>query len=399
MLLNVDRATAVMAGARLDALVAATQENLLYLTGIWNVNMAVLPRMVQCYALAPKDRLLTPSMVMGVGDADQFLMASPGVGPVYCFGTFYREVPDAGVLDDRERRLKTLTVDAPWYKGPADALVAAIQGAGLTRGTIGLDEEGILPAVRDEVATRLPEARFLNASPVLRTIRMVKTEPEIARLRRAQAVCEAGIRAVAAMARAGVTEREMVAAYVTGVAHAGGRVTFSMIRVGRNGALGQLPPEGTSLRRGDSIWLDVGALVDGYHADLARILVLGEPSQKLRQYYTAALRGEEHAFAITRPEVTANQLFTETVEMVRRSGIGHYRRHHVGHGIGVEVYDPPVLAPATTTPIEAGMVINIETPYYELGWGAVHVEDPYVVHANGNNEWLTTLSRELIIVE
>lgn len=399
MLLHTQRAAALMAEAKLDALVAATQENVVYTTGIWNVNMSVLPRLVQCYAILPRDRLGSPSVVMGVGDADQYLTAFPDVGPLYCFGTFYREVPEPDRLNARERRLKTLTVDSPSHGTATDALVSAVEELGLTSARIGVDEEGMDAAGREVAAARLPAARLVNASALLRKIRMVKTPTEVERLRRAQAACEAGITAVRAMVHPGVTEREMTGAYTAGVAAAGGRVTFALIRVGRNGALGQLPPEETALAKGDSVWFDVGAVVDGYHADLARILVLGDPSTKMRRYYAAALAGEEHAFAITRPGITASQLFQQTVDAVRRSGIPHYRRHHVGHGIGVEVYDPPVLTAAADLPIETGMVINIETPYYELGWAAVHVEDPYLVRANGSNEWLTTLSRDLLIVE
>ncbi len=399
MLVNSDRARAVMAEAGLDALIATTQENVLYLTGILNVNSFVLPRMVQCYAVAPKERLERPSVVMGVGDADQVLSAFPGVGPLYCFGAFYREVPDAGVLSDPERRLSALTTEGTWHPGPSDALVAAIRQAGLNKAAIGIDEEGIQGAVRAKVAGPLPDAKFVDASQTLRKIRMVKTAAEVERLRKAQAACEEGIKAVAAMARPGVTERDLVAAYVAGVAHAGGRPTFTLIKIGRNGALGQLPPSDTRLEKGSHVWFDVGAQVEGYHADLARILALGEPSKKLRDYYTAALRGEDHAFAVTRPGMTADRLFNETVDAVRKSGIPHYRRHHVGHGIGAEVYDPPVLNASTTIPIEASMVINIETPYYELGWGAVHVEDPYLVGPDGKNQWLTTMNRGLLIVE
>ena len=399
MLQNTERARAVMAEAGLDALVGTSQENVFYLTGIMNVNSFVLPRMVQCYAVAAKDRLDRPGVVMGVGDADQVLSAFPGVGPLYCFGMFYREVPDPGVLSDAERRLSALTAEAMWHRGPADALVAAIRQAGLSKAAIGIDEEGIQPAVRAQAVGQLPDARFVEASQILRKIRMVKTADELERLKRAQAACENGIKAVAAMARQGVTEREMVAAYVSGVVRTGGRPTFTLIKIGRNGALGQLPASETTLEKGSHVWFDVGAQVDGYHADLARILALGEPSKKLREYYAAALRGEEHAFAVTRPGMTADRLFHETVEAVRRSGIPHYRRHHVGHGIGAEVYDPPVLNASTTIPIEAGMVINVETPYYELGWGAVHVEDPYLVGPDGKNQWLTTMSRDLLIVE
>ncbi len=399
MLLNRERAQAVMAEAGLDALIATTQVNVLYLTGILNVNSFVLPRMVQCYAVAAKDRLERPSVVMGVGDADQVLSAFPGVGPLYCFGMFYREVPDPGSLNDAERRLSALTAEATWHPGPADALATAVHEAGLGKATIGIDEEGIQGVARAKAATLLPDAKFVDASQTFRQIRMVKTQAEVDRLIKAQAACEEGIKAVAAMASPGVTERELVATYIAGVARAGGRPTFTLIKIGRNAALGQLPPSDTRLEKGSHVWFDVGAQVDGYHADLARILALGEPSKKLRDYYAAALRGEEHAFAVTRVGMTADRLFNETVEAVRKAGIPHYRRHHVGHGIGAEVYDPPVLNASTTIAIETGMVINIETPYYELGWGAVHVEDPYLVGPDGKNRWLTTMSRDLVIVE
>ncbi len=399
MLLNVARAQAVLAEAHLDALLATTQENVFYTTGILNTNSFVLPRMVQGYALLPADRLSHPTVVMSVGDADQFLAAFPGVDSLVCFGTFYREQPHPEVLTDGERRVAALTTEDRRHPGPAEALAAAIREAGLTQAAIGIDEEGIQPAIRAQVAAHLPDVRFADAAHTFRTIRMIKTAGEIERLARAQLACEAGIKAVAAMARAGVTEREMVDAYGIGVIRGGGRPTFALIRTGRNAALGQLPADDTKLKKGDHVWFDVGARVDGYHADLARILVLGQPSKKLRDYYGAVLRGEEHAFAVTRPGISAARIFHETVDTVRASGLPHYRRHHVGHCIGVEVYDPPVLNASSQTPIEAGMVVNIETPYYELGWGAVHVEDPYLVGADGRNTWLTTMSRDLIIVE
>jgi len=399
MLLNVARAGVALAEAHLDALLATTQENVFYATGILNTNSFVLPRMVQEYALLPADRVARPIVVMSVGDADQFLSAFPGVDSLVCFGTFYREQPQSTPLTPGEQRVAELTAEDRRHPGPAEAVAAAIRDAGLTQAAIGIDEEGIQPAIRAQVATLLPNVRFTDASHVFRKIRQIKTAGEIDRLTRAQRACEAGIKAVAAMARAGVTEREMVDAYGIGVIRAGGRPTFALIRTGRNAALGQLPADDTKLQRGDHVWFDVGARVDGYHADLARILVLGQPSKKLREYYGAALRGEDHAFAMTRPGVTAARIFQEIVDTVRASGIPHYRRHHVGHCIGVEVYDPPVLNASSQTPIEEGMVVNVETPYYELGWGAVHVEDPYLVGADGRNRWLTTMSRDLIIVE
>jgi len=397
-LLHLERTRVAMAEARLDGLVAASQENVLYTTGILNVNMFVLARMVQCYAVLSKEEPSRPAVVMGVGDADQFLSAFPGVGPLFVYGAFYREVSAPEELDDRERRLKALTVDAPWHPTPGAALEEALRRLGMTSGRVGVDEDGVSAAALAHVAAVLPEVTLIPAAGLFRRIRMVKTAEEVERLRRAQAAAEAGIKAVAAAAAPGLSEREMVQIYTSTVARHGGRPTIALIKIGRNAALGQLPPENRYLVRGDSVWFDVGALVDGYHADLARILSLGEPTGKLQRYYRAALTGEEHACSITRPGMRADELFAETVQTVRRAGIPHYRRHHVGHGIGAEIYDPPVLNAGTTTPIEAGMVLNVETPYYELGWGAVHVEDPYLVGPDGRNDWLTTMSRELLIV-
>ena len=86
-------------------------------------------------------------------------------------------------------------------------------------------------------------------------------------------------------------------------------------------------------------------------------------------------------------------------EHLRDNGEPRYRRHHVGHSIGAEVYEQPILAEGNDVVIEAGMVINIETPYYEFGVGAVHVENPFVVSESGPNVLLTNGSpREMVVL-
>jgi Xaa-Pro aminopeptidase len=147
------------------------------------------------------------------------------------------------------------------------------------------------------------------------------------------------------------------------------------------------------------IWFDVGCRYQGYWSDIARNFSLGEPSPRAQRIYRAMLEGEKQGIAATRPGMTGSELFELTMEATRQAGAPHYRRHHLGHGIGSEVYEQPLLAPQVEEVIEAGMVLNIETPYYEFGLGALHVEDPYLVGMNGNNELLTTLGRELHIID
>ena len=83
-------------------------------------------------------------------------------------------------------------------------------------------------------------------------------------------------------------------------------------------------------------------------------------------------------------------MFETAVEAVRREGIPHYRRSHVGHGIGLDGYDLPDLTASSRDVLEEGMVLCVETPYYELGWTGLQVEDMVVVRAGGIETLMTT---------
>src|SRR5213595_1994314 len=133
---------------------------------------------------------------------------------------------------------------------------------------------------------------------------------------------------------------------------------------------------------------------DSVAAVLAR---LGAPDAKQARYYGAALAGERAAIEAMKPGVPVGRIFDIAVQTTRAAGIPHYQRHHVGHGIGLEPYDPPTIAPGGDTVLEPGMVFCVETPYYEHGWGGVQVEDAVEVTAAGAR-LLTRSSRELRIV-
>lgn len=397
MLINERRAAEVMDAAGLDGLVSSRLENLYYLSGIYNANMKAFPYDLQSYAVVSRANLTAPIAVMTTGDWDQSRMAFPGLRGTVTFATFTRELPDGVELTKIEQETKAETIDRKPRASAIDALVVALEELGLTEKRIGIDETVFNPAYFAELPKRLPKLTAVPAAALFRKIRMVKTPAEVERLRHAAHVGETAIQASLSIAKEGITEKELARRFRVSIAEQDGDPSMALFRIGRNGALGQIPSDDTPLRKGDMVWLDTACTVNGYWADLARIFCLGEPSKKLRTYYDAILAGEDHGFAACRPGMTAGELFDTTMQAVRENGIPHYKRHHVGHGIGLEIYDAPLIGPGQTDVIEAGMVINIETPYYELGWGAVHIEDPFCVGGN-SNEWLTKTSRGLQII-
>jgi Xaa-Pro aminopeptidase len=163
----------------------------------------------------------------------------------------------------------------------------------------------------------------------------------------------------------------------------GGLPVLYCIGTGPRSAMPNVQPSSRRLEHGDIIRFDVGGRYRHYRADIARVAVLGEPSKKIRTYHHALHTGVQRGIDLLRPGVPAARIFETVVETVRQEGIPHYRRTHVGHGIGIDGYDLPDLSATSTDVIEEGMVLCVETPYYELGFGGLQVEDMVVVRREG----------------
>ncbi|CAI8003327.1 Uncharacterized peptidase SSP1059 [Geodia barretti] len=101
------------------------------------------------------------------------------------------------------------------------------------------------------------------------------------------------------------------------------------------------------LKVGDMIRFDVGCLYKGYLTDMSRTFSFGPPDDKFTSYYNAVLKGQDLALSLVKPGKIASEIFNDTVAEVRETGIPHYGRQHVGHGIGLGLggYDRPTIAP------------------------------------------------------
>jgi Xaa-Pro dipeptidase len=397
-LINTQRAHDLLLQEGLDGIVAATLENIFYLSGVWNFGHELFPYSAESYVVAHADDVAAGTMITSMGEADMALAGNSTLKGTLAYGSFFRVAPPGVALNSDEERIKAITLDSAPAASSVEALVNAIEQQGLRGGAVGVDERGANRGLIAALGAQLPGTTFRPAADVLRRIRMVKTPAEQLRLIKALRVTEAAFELTTAAAYAGVTERELKRVFDTALVAAGAKPAFALIRFGRGMALGQVEPGETKLEHGDYIWYDIGGTYRGYRSDIGRIVSFGEPSPRLRDLYAASKLGQDAAIETMRPGVEARDVFDAAVARVREAGIPHYERHHVGHGIGTEFYEPPLLAPSIGIPLEEGMVFEVETPYYELGFGGTFIEDTVIVRSHGS-EIVTRLSRELRVID
>jgi Xaa-Pro dipeptidase len=393
-LYDADRARRLLGEAGVDAVLAGTLENVYYLTQVWSENFEILPRRTQLYVLLNAERVERPTLVSGVEEAANIYDAIRDSLEVYYAGRFFRFVDDESELSELSRYVKSCVIDDSSHASVPDATVAAIRDAGLDGGTIAYDERGIFPENLEAIRKQLPSVTFVPGADLLRRIRAVKTQEEQARLRRSAEITESGIAAALEIAAEGVRESDLVDAFEQRVLAQGARLRFAQIAFGERGATGYVMNRDARLKASDIVRFDVGCSFRGYTSDIARNFSIDEPPAKAQRLHAAMVAGEEAAVAALRPGRPVREVVQAAIDTIREAGVEGYDRHHIGHGLGLDVYDFPLLSSATDDLVEAGMVVAVETPYYELGFAGLHPEDGVVVTDTGA-EYLTGSDRSL----
>jgi Xaa-Pro aminopeptidase len=392
MPVNRERATAIMREHRLDAIVTMTPENLTYLTDFPLLHGCLAETKV--YVVFPAADQ-PPSIIIPRNSVDMLTSSPSSVEDIWLYGNFFLFEDQGWQPQTSEERRLHAALRRPHHKLDQEALQACLKARGLDQGRIGFDEKALpQPQVFERFKALVPRAEVTPAYSILRKIRMVKTAEELRRMRVAAKANEAGARGVFAAARVGLPETELARAYYTALGNADAQPHHLSIGCGRRHGFPNGEPTGYRLQQGDVIRFDADCVHQWYFNDIARNAVVGEPSQKLQACHAGVVAGLQASAAIMRPGVKASEIFRAGVDAVRKNGIPHYDRHHIGHAIGCVCYDDPLIGPADHTPLEEGMVINIETPYYELGFGGAHVENTFLITQTGC-EPLQSMSLEL----
>lgn len=395
MIHNKERLMKIMEAYNLDAIIASTPENVFYLSEFWSLSHWVL-RGTQLYVVYPRDKEKQPVIVMPASDTDLIAEKPSWINNIQSYGIFTIEGFDKSNLYPEEKRLKSILQSSQPCDSALEALKIAVESLGLTNCKIGLDEMGVPFTIYREIE-RILNSTVEPAYSLLQETRMVKTREEISFLKESARITESGIQEVLNNVKEGMSEIELYNIFEKVVFENNATPVLKCVLVGNHSASPNGQPTGRRFKKGDILRFDVGCTFNNYYSDTARTAFLGEPTKKHRDFYEAILRGEQEAINIIKPGVSASDIFTTAMEKVMSNGIPDYKRRHCGHGIGIEVYDPPLIASSVDLLLEEGMVLCIETPYYELAFGGLQVEDTIVVTSE-SCEYLTNMPRSIFVL-
>jgi Xaa-Pro aminopeptidase len=289
---------------------------------------------------------------------------------------------------------------------------------GIEKGTLGLELDVVPYALVNKLASVLGDYTFADVSPLVLAQRMVKDPQEVEWIRGATHRFDLAHQAILRSVRPGLTEVELGSriaevlireqteqvvfirrwddwlqpmgtvasgdnlARISGHAH-------TVTGVGLGPAL-PWGPSDRAMQPGDLVVVDNPLNYRGYHSDNTRTYVVGKASARQRAVYADLHRVQDHALKRVRAGIPVNELFGETLDLVRElgyadsfQGYGESQGQYLGHGVGLELDELPVLDAQTKIPLQVNMVLAIECKFIIPGFGAVFLEDTVVVREDG----------------
>ena len=232
---------------------------------------------------------------------------------------------------------------------------------------------------------------------LIEALRMVKSGLEIALIRRSVDLNSKAFEAALGAIRPGRTREVDLAAEIDYRMRKLGaeRPAFeTIVASGPRSALPHAQPSQRIARENELLLIDMGATLDGYASDMTRVVFLGHPSTSIKRIYRAVLEAQLAAIDAVRPGVTAAHVDRQARRSLKVEKLDKAFVHSTGHGLGLEIHEPPRLGKGEKTRLLEGMAITIEPGAYLEGLGGIRIEDTILVTKNGC-EVLTPTSKEL----
>ncbi len=244
----------------------------------------------------------------------------------------------------------------------------------------------------------LPGATFVPASTVLADLRMRKDDDELRLLTRAAGAADEAFRRITREVLEGRREEDVAGALARHLVDAGHETAaFAIVGSGPNGASPHHHAGERAIRRDDCLVLDFGGSLGGYFSDMTRTVVVGTPSEQIREIHDVVHRAQSAALRAVAPGVPAQEVDRAARQVIEDAGYGPDFIHRTGHGIGLEEHESPYIVEGNDRPLEVGNTFSIEPGIYLAGRFGVRIEDIVVVTETGGRS-LNHAPRELLSV-
>ena len=234
---------------------------------------------------------------------------------------------------------------------------------------------------------------------IINNLRAVKTSEEIENIKKAQKIAEDAFNHILKFIKVGVTEKEIALEldfYM--LSHGAEAVSFETIAVsGKNSSMPHGVPTDKKVEKGDFITMDFGAMYNGYHSDMTRTVIVGEPSEKQREVYETVLKAQKASLAVLKNGITGVNADKAARDIIDNAGYKDNFGHGTGHGVGIEIHESPNLSPYSKATLETGNVVTVEPGIYIPNEFGVRIEDMALITEEGCIN-LTNCEKELIIL-
>jgi Xaa-Pro aminopeptidase len=393
MPLNGERAFEVLQREGLDALIASSTENVFYISNYWSLGKR-LGCGVEAYAILPLED--SPAIVAPLNEADLLVENQTWIGDIQFYG---ESGVDLGKPEDPPEEtalvLGLYSSASPEANG-ASALLKAIENKGLTGAKIALDTSGLSPTQYEYLKSKLQGVELVDGANLLREIRFVKTEGEVDRIKRATAITEKSMEDALEIARDEITELDLAGMYGYSVAYDGGRVTQNLIGFRERSAYPNPLPTMYEAKKRDLVRLTLGCTWDHYHSNVSRTAVIGKPLAKVQRRWEAIIAAQDVALDAVNPGVKVSEIYAAAAKELANAEVTR-KTSTIGHGLGIECNEMPAISKMGDNELLEGMVVNIDIPVLELGWGGIQLEDTLLVTSDGF-ELLTKTDRTLYLL-
>jgi len=282
--------------------------------------------------------------------------------------------------------------------GPEQALKEALSDTD----TIAAKHIAIDEAMRSHFALLLLESlsnpTYEFTGSTVGALRMRKDQDEFVNLKENALIDDRAMLAGFAAIKEGVSEIEIGEAINKHFISEGAKPQFCIVGSGPNGAFPHHHTGNRKVKKGDAILIDIGGRKGTFPSDMTRMSVLGEPPEGYLEIHAIVEQAVKAALSAARPGVMAKDVDAAARSVITEAGYGEFFVHRTGHGLGIDIHEPPYITATSEVVLDEGMVFSIEPGIYLQGRFGVRLEEIVILRTDGP-EILSELTRELNLIK